>query len=101
TWAAAQSQIGLSLDRPAGDDTDQSLGDLVAAPGPGEEPEDLLVLAGLLAELPELERQVIVLRFYQDLNQDAIAARLGYSQMRVSRLLRRALARMRMQLVEP
>ncbi|MFL6223295.1 MAG: sigma-70 family RNA polymerase sigma factor [Actinomycetes bacterium] len=101
TWAAAQSQIGLSLDRPAGDDTDASMGDLVAAPGPREEPEDLLVLAGLLADLPELERQVIVLRFFQDLNQDAIAARLGYSQMRVSRLLRRALARMRMQLVEP
>jgi RNA polymerase sigma-B factor len=101
TWAAAQSQIGLSLDRPAGDDTDASMGDLVAAAGPREEPEDLLVLAGLLADLPELERQVIVLRFFQDLNQDAIAARLGYSQMHVSRLLRRALARMRMQLVEP
>ncbi|MFL6187435.1 MAG: sigma-70 family RNA polymerase sigma factor [Actinomycetes bacterium] len=101
TWAAAQSQIGLSLDRPAGDDTEVSMGDLVAAPGPREEPEDLLVLPGLLADLPELERQIIVLRYFQDLNQDAIAARLGYSQMRVSRLLRRALARMRMQLVEP
>ena len=38
TWAAAQSQIGLSLDRPAGDDTDASMGDLVAAAGPREEP---------------------------------------------------------------
>ncbi|MFL5881880.1 MAG: sigma-70 family RNA polymerase sigma factor [Actinomycetota bacterium] len=101
TWAAAQSQIGLSLDRPAGDDTDASMGDLVAAPGPREEPEDLLVLADLIAELPELERQVIVLRFYQDLDQDDIAARIGYSQMQVSRLLRRALARMRTQLLEP
>jgi RNA polymerase sigma-B factor len=100
TWAAAQSQIGLSLDRPAGDDTDASLGDLVAAAGPREEPEDLLVLAGLIADLPDRERQTIVLRFFQDLNQDDIAARLGYSQMQVSRLLRRALDRLRAQLVE-
>jgi RNA polymerase sigma-B factor len=101
TWVAAESQIGLSLDRPAGDDADVSMGDLVAAPLPREEPEDLLMLTGLIADLPELERQVIVLRFFQDLNQDAIAARLGCSQMHVSRLLRRALARMRLQLVEP
>jgi RNA polymerase sigma-B factor len=98
--AAAQSQIGLSLDRPAGDATDASMGDLMAAPGPREEPEDLLVLADLIAELPDLERQTIVLRYFQDLNQDDIAARIGYSQMHVSRLLRRALARLRAQLVE-
>jgi RNA polymerase sigma-B factor len=100
TWAAAQTRIGLSLDRPAGDDTEVSMGDLLAAPGPGEEPEDLLVLADLIAELPEPERQVVVMRFYQDLNQSDIAARIGYSQMHVSRLQRRALARLRAQLVE-
>ncbi|HEV8166646.1 MAG TPA: sigma factor-like helix-turn-helix DNA-binding protein, partial [Actinomycetota bacterium] len=33
--------------------------------------------------------------------QSAIAARIGCSQMHVSRLLRRALARMRAQLLEP
>jgi len=99
-WEAAETRIGLSLDRPAGDDTDQSLGDLMAAPGPREEPENLLVLADLIAELPELERQIVVLRFYQDLNQDDIAARMGCSQMQVSRLLRRALDRLRAQLVE-
>jgi RNA polymerase sigma-B factor len=99
TWAAAQSQIGLSLDRPAGDDTDASMGDLVAAAGPREEPEDLLVLADLIAELPELERLVVVMRFYQDLNQDDIAARVDCSQMQVSRRLRRALDRLRTQLV--
>ena len=98
-WEAAETRIGLSLDRPAGDDTDQSLGDLMAAPGPREEPEDLLVLADLIAELPELERQVVVMRFYQDLNQDDISARVDCSQMQVSRRLRRALDRLRTQLV--
>ena len=54
-----------------------------------------------MARLPELEREVIVLRFFQDLDQYEIAARVGFSQMHVSRLQRRALARMRAQLIEP
>jgi RNA polymerase sigma-B factor len=70
------------------------------APEAREEPEDLLALSGLVAALPELEREVIVLRFFQDLDQDDIAARVGFSQMHVSRLQRRALARLRAPLVE-
>jgi RNA polymerase sigma-B factor len=73
----------------------------LAAPGPSEEPEDLLVLPRLIAALPERERTVIVLRFFHDLGQDAIAAEIGYSQMHVSRLLRRALASLRAQLLDP
>jgi RNA polymerase sigma-B factor len=97
----AMSRREISLDQPLGDDADDCLGDHLAAPGPREEPEDLLALAGSIAELPELERTVIMLRFFEDLDQSSIAARIGYSQMQVSRLLRRALARMRTQLLEP
>jgi RNA polymerase sigma-B factor len=99
--AAAGSRLEVSLDQPAGEDGDASLGDLMAAAGGGEEPEDLLVLPGLVAALPALEREVIMLRFFQDLDQYEIAARVGFSQMHISRLQRRALARMRGQLVEP
>jgi hypothetical protein len=91
----------VSLDQPTDDASDLRLGDLMATPGAREEPEDLLALPGLVSALPELEREVIVLRFFQDLDQDTIAARVGFSQMHVSRLQRRALARMRAQLVEP
>jgi RNA polymerase sigma-B factor len=42
-----------------------------------------------------------MLRFFQDLDQYEIVARVGCSQMHVSRLQRCALARMRAQLVEP
>jgi RNA polymerase sigma-B factor len=99
TLAAAETRVGLSLDRQVGDD-DLAIGDLLAAPEPQEEPEDLLALADLIAGLPELERQVVVMCFFHDLKQSDIAARIGCSQMHVSRLLRRALARMRAQLVE-
>jgi RNA polymerase sigma-B factor len=100
-WAAMTSRRELSLDQPAGDNTDACLGDLIAAPSTSEEPEDLLALTGMMAALPALERKVIILRFFQDLDQDTIAAQIGFSQMHVSRLQRRALARMHAQLVEP
>ena len=97
---AVSSRWEVSLDQPVGDEADLRLGDLVAAPAAREEPEDLLALPGLVSELPAVEREVIVLRFFQDLDQDTIAARVGFSQMHVSRLQRRALARMRARLVE-
>jgi RNA polymerase sigma-B factor len=96
---AAQTRAGISLDQPTTDDPDSSLGDQLPAPEDGEELEDLLTLDSLIDGLPELERKVVMLRFFHDLDQDAIAARIGYSQMHVSRLLRRALGRMRFQLV--
>jgi RNA polymerase sigma-B factor len=99
--AVAQSRQELSLDRPLGDNADSCLGDLVAAPAPREETEDLLLQPRLVAELPELDRTVIVLRFFHDLSQDEIATQVGYSQMHISRLLCRALTWMRAQLVEP
>jgi RNA polymerase sigma-B factor len=98
--AAVGSRLEVSLDQPVGEDGDASLGDLIAAAGAREEPEDLLVLPSLVAALPALEREVIMLRFFQDLDQYEIAARVGFSQMHISRLQRRALARMHTELVD-
>jgi RNA polymerase sigma-B factor len=44
--------------------------------------------------LPERERVLLHMRFHEDLSQSDIAKRVGVSQMHVSRLLRRAVARM-------
>jgi RNA polymerase sigma-B factor len=82
--AAATSRQEVSLDQPAGADPDVRLSDLVAAPGDTEDPEDLLALAGMVEALPELEREVVVLRFFEELDQNTIAARIGFSQMHVS-----------------
>jgi RNA polymerase sigma-B factor len=65
-----------------------------------EELEDLLVLPQLIGRLPERERRIVLLRYVEELTQDEIAARMGISQMHVSRLLRRAIERMRCQLVD-
>jgi len=57
--------------------------------------EDFHALAPLIAELDERERQLIHMRFVEELTQGQIGERLGVSQMHVSRLLSRTLARLR------
>lgn len=57
--------------------------------------EDRLAATRLLDVLPHDERRVVELRFSEGLSQSAIGARVGVSQMQVSRLLRRALQRLR------
>ncbi|GHB36452.1 RNA polymerase sigma factor [Streptomyces xanthochromogenes] len=57
--------------------------------------EDFHSLAPLLAELDERDRQIIHLRFVEELTQGQIGDRLGISQMQVSRLLARTLTRLR------
>ncbi|MEU4204730.1 SigB/SigF/SigG family RNA polymerase sigma factor [Streptomyces sp. NPDC045470] len=57
--------------------------------------EDRETVKPVLARLPERDRRILYLRFFEDRTQSAIAAELGVSQMHVSRLLNRALARIR------
>jgi RNA polymerase sigma-B factor len=56
--------------------------------------EQSAFLSRALKALPERERTLVRLRFEEDMSQSEIGRRLGISQMHVSRLLRRALARM-------
>jgi RNA polymerase sigma-B factor len=96
----AQTRSAPSLDQPAGEDGDAVLGDFVTDRAPHEDAENLIVLPELVSRLPEREQQIIRMRYVEELTQDEIAARIGISQMHVSRLLRRAIDRMRAQLVE-
>jgi RNA polymerase sigma-B factor len=56
---------------------------------------DAQTVRPLLEALPDRERLILTLRFFENMTQSQIAARLGVSQMQVSRLLARALAAMR------
>ncbi len=60
--------------------------------------ENRETLRPLLAQLPERERTVLLLRFFESMTQTQIAERVGVSQMHVSRLLAKSLARLRDQL---
>jgi RNA polymerase sigma-B factor len=88
----------VSLDAPRPTDGDGVVSRLDAL---GDEDERLVLVddqATIFAaaqRLGERERQILFLRFNQDLTQTEIADRVGVSQMQVSRLLRRTLQRLR------
>jgi RNA polymerase sigma-B factor len=94
---AAGAYRAISLDRPRDDDEDsdgmaESMG--VEDPGFGLA-EDSATVERLMAALGDREREVLRLRFAEDLTQSEIGARVGVSQMHVSRLIRQAVARLR------
>lgn len=61
----------------------------------GEKQADIIVLKDEIAMLQERERLVILMRYYQDRTQQQVADRLGISQVQVSRIEKKALAKIR------
>jgi RNA polymerase sigma-B factor len=93
----AASYRTISLDAPSDHDCGRGaeFAELLGADDPSYElVEEREAITRSWHELPELERRVIQLRFFHELSQREIGERVGYSQMHVSRLLRRALARL-------
>ncbi len=87
-----------SLDAPSGSDDEMSLSAELGAEDQGLiDSEHRVTLSPLIAQFPPRERMILHLRFFEGLTQSEIAARLGISQMHVSRLLARALAQLRTQ----
>ncbi len=86
-----------SLDRPraAGEDGEGTIGDTMGGEDPGyARVEQRATAERLMTALDEREREILRLRFDQDLTQAEIGARVGCSQMHVSRLMRGALAKL-------
>ena len=94
---AARAQHGASLDAPydRGEET-RTLGDLFGDCDSGFERVEQRVLAEQLSRgLAPRDREILRLRFEEDMTQSEIGALLGVSQMQVSRLIRSALERLR------
>ena len=72
-----------------------TLEDVLGTVGMEDEVVERLTLRQAIDQLPERDRQVILLRFYKSLTQDRAARVLGVSQVQVSRIERRAIARLR------
>ncbi|MFF8601293.1 SigB/SigF/SigG family RNA polymerase sigma factor [Streptomyces sp. NPDC015232] len=97
---AANGYHTASLDAAYGggddEDADASLADFIGEEDPALELfEDFHTLAPLVELLDERDRLLLHLRFVEELTQSEIGARLGVSQMHVSRLLARSLGRLR------
>ncbi|MGQ4618697.1 SigB/SigF/SigG family RNA polymerase sigma factor [Nocardia sp. R7R-8] len=98
---AGNAYQSSSIDAAAGEDAESAAQPLLDSLG-AEEPsyrlvEDVMAVEPLLGELPERERQVLTMRFFESLTQNQIAERLGVSQMHVSRILSRTLNALREQ----
>lgn len=97
---AANGYQALSVDATVGGSPDpgSTLGDLL-----GNTDSDLAgvedheTLRVILQGLPDRERTVLLLRFFGNQTQSQIAARVGVSQMHVSRILSDTLSRLRAQ----
>jgi RNA polymerase sigma-B factor len=94
---AASTYEAASLDAPVSRETDEPA-PLVDMVGTEDGAFSLVETREAISEtwqaLPEIEREVVRLRFVHDLTQREIGDRIGFSQMHVSRLLRRALNRL-------
>ena len=94
--AAAETATGRAerLQRESGEEgfsLEQVLGDY----GQEERLVELVSLREAIDALPERERQVVSLRFFHDMTQEAASRVLGVSQVQVSRIERRAVERLR------
>ena len=96
---ARHESHALSLDRPAGGSDDDEGLPLIEAAGTVDPGFDAVeyreALARVVDKLTPQERELVEMRFGEELAQREIAERLGISQMQVSRLLRRVLDRLR------
>jgi RNA polymerase sigma-B factor len=94
---SANAYSTLSLDVPEqGDDDAPAVVDSLGSEDEAlEGVEYRESLKPLLERLPAREKKILLLRFFGNMTQSQIAAEIGISQMHVSRLLARTLARLR------
>ena len=94
---AAAAHHSSSLDAPLDDDDGESW---TVVDSFGQEDagfqlvEDVATVADAMQMLSERDRRVLHLRFFEDRTQSEIAQQIGVSQMQISRILRRAIARL-------
>ncbi|MBV9041309.1 MAG: SigB/SigF/SigG family RNA polymerase sigma factor [Acidimicrobiia bacterium] len=85
-----------SIDAQLGPDDERSLSASLGEEDPSLAGiERTLTLAAVVRRLPDIEQEIVRLRFVEGLTQLEIAHRVGRSQMQISRLLARSLERLR------
>ncbi|GAA4472252.1 SigB/SigF/SigG family RNA polymerase sigma factor [Phytohabitans houttuyneae] len=97
----ARAYNSVSLSTPMSSDSGSELGDMLGEADPEFAQAELKVaLEPALATLDPREQKIVILRFYGNLTQSQIAEQIGVSQMHVSRLLSKALVKLRGQLAD-
>ena len=94
---ASAAYRAVSLDHPRDDaETGDDLVDVIGVEDPGYHlADEAATVEPLMSVLSDREREVLRLRFAEDLTQTEIGARVGVSQMHISRLIRQAVGQLR------
>jgi RNA polymerase sigma-B factor len=92
---ASRAYTADSLDAPTGDDDFSPADTLASTDDRFDSLESWQMVAPLIKRLPERERTILYLRFFEEKTQSEIAGHLGISQMHVSRLLAKTLSQLR------
>jgi len=90
------SQRALSIDGPPVGASDDPIIEIGVEDNGFGQLENRELLEHLLARLPDRDRRIVELRFIDELTQSEIAAKVGVSQMCVSRVLARTIGRLRL-----
>ena len=100
---AGSNYATLSTDMPItrGEES-EALGDRLGGDDAGmDKVLNVETVRPLIEALPQRQRTVLILRFFEDMTQSQIAERIGCSQMHVSRILTNALDTLRSQVRQP
>lgn len=93
--AIESSQTMTSLEQPMGGNTELTLKDQLADINFNDYLDNKLLLKEILSKLDEIERKLIVLRYFQEKSQQEIAQILLISQVQVSRLERKIIEKLK------
>jgi RNA polymerase sigma-B factor len=95
----ARAYSATSLSTPVSTDSATELGETLGGEDHEFELTELRIALGpAMAVLDERDRTILTLRFYGNLTQQQIAEKVGISQMHVSRLITKALLKLRIHL---
>lgn len=92
---ALEAYSTISLDAPVDEEGTTPIRDLIATDDDLEAAEGWVDLVRYIRDIPERERRLLVLRFFEGWSQSQIGKELGISQVHVSRLLSQTCRRLR------
>ncbi len=86
TMGSSRMPLSLFAQSDYKDEKSQLLLDKLSSKDDQDDMIENLELRSAIAELPEREKKVIMLRYFRDMTQSEVAAMLGVSQVQVSRI---------------
>ena len=93
-FALDSTRYPLSLNDTQGDDEGAPLIDKIGE-NTSNDLDDKIILKGVIKDLPEREKKIIILRYYRDKTQSEVAEIMGVSQVQISRIENKILSKIK------